>query len=254
MSTTNTRLTKLFKNNTFQTALIIVVVVLLIAGFYLAERQGYIVVVPSGSMCIPENGVCNGWTHAFERTLHVGDILLVLPMAPESLNANYPDSDIIVFRDPTDNSQLIVHRIINKTEVDGSLYFGTKGDGNGNKWPELPLFALDKWDFFNPPGVSQDLVVGKVVLRVPWIGHLTLFMQGRSGGAVNAFVVPFVVLLFVLIVILEVVLPLIRRRQKNGAQESTKTRISYARCLDINLFQQTSNESGLDFGKATMKR
>ncbi|MGE5187974.1 MAG: S26 family signal peptidase [Betaproteobacteria bacterium] len=215
MRPTNANLVKLFKNNTFQTTLIIVVVILLIAGFYLAERQGYIVVVPSGSMCIPEDGACDGWTHAFERTLHVGDILLVLPMAPESLKANYPDSDIIVFHDPTDTGQLIVHRIINKTEVDGSLYFNTKGDGNGNKWPEPPLFALDKWDFFTPPGVSQDLIIGKVVLRVPWIGHLTLFMQGKSGSTVNAFVVPFIVLLIILIVILEVIWPLIKTRQKH---------------------------------------
>ncbi len=209
---------KIFKNNTFQTAVLLTMVVLVIAGFYLAERQGYVVVVPTGSMCIPENGACDGWTHPFERTLHVGDILIVFPVAAKDLNENYPDSDIIVFHNPFDSGELIVHRIISKTQVDGVLYFSTKGDGNGNKWPETPRSAFDSWDYSTPPGVSQDLVVGRVALRIPWIGHLTLFIQNEGSGTVSNAVIPLIVVLIVLIVIAEFVWPLLKKRGKTEQQ------------------------------------
>ncbi len=211
---------KILKNSTFQTAVVLLIVAIIVVGFYLAERQGYIVVVPSGSMCIPKNGACDGWTHPFDRTLHVGDILFVLPVNPKDLNDNYPDSDIIVFQNPVDPSELIVHRIINETQVSGQYYFSTKGDGNGNKWPETPKMALDSWDSSSPPGVSQNLVVGKVVMRIPWIGHLTLFMQSGDSGAAGNIVIPIIVVLIILIVVVEIVWPLIN---KNRAPNQPRT-------------------------------
>jgi hypothetical protein len=165
-------------------------------------------------MCILEDGACDGWTHPFDQTLHVGDILIVMPVAAKDLNANYPDSDIIVFHNPLDPDELIVHRIINKTQVDGVLYFSTKGDGNGNKWPETPRAALDRWDHSTPPGVPQDLVVGKVVMRIPWIGHLTLFIQSGGQGMIDIFVIPLIIVLVFLILIAEFIWPLLKKRQK----------------------------------------
>ena len=73
-------------------------------------------VVESGSMCVPYDGACNGWSHPFAHTLHVGDIIIIQKVNPEDLNTNYPNSDIIVYENPTDpTSTPIVHRIVATT-------------------------------------------------------------------------------------------------------------------------------------------
>ena len=59
-----------------------------------------------------------------------------------------------------------------------------------------------------PSGVPQDLVVGKVIMRVPWVGHLPLFMR-------NGFGIPLVIVIIVLIVVYEFVLPLFRKKPEN---------------------------------------
>jgi hypothetical protein len=73
---------KLRKNEYIQTAtingLIILVFFSLWYGATLAlNNPNPIVVVPSGSMCIPYNGACDGWDHPFERTLRIGDLLVL---------------------------------------------------------------------------------------------------------------------------------------------------------------------------------
>ena len=76
--------------------------------------------------------------HPFDRTLSIGDIIIVQGVNPKDLNTNYPNSDIIVFHSPNDPSILIVHRIIGTETVNGTTYYQTKGDGNGNPWPQTP--------------------------------------------------------------------------------------------------------------------
>ena len=93
-------------------------------------------------------------------------MVIVEGIKPQDLNTNYPNSDIIIFHSP-ENGELIVHRIIKEETVNGTMYFQTKGDGNGNPWPEQPTSGQDPWDFNYPPGVPQNLVVGKVIMRIP---------------------------------------------------------------------------------------
>ena len=101
---------------------------------------------------------------SMEPTIKEGNYILVdESINPADLNANYPNSDIIVFHDPDDPSLLIAHRIVSATVVNGTMYFLTKGDANGNPYPQTPQSGLDPWDTNNPPGVSQDLIVGKVI-------------------------------------------------------------------------------------------
>ena len=69
--------------------------------------------------------------HPFNRTLNVGDIIIIQGVDPETLNTNYPNSDIIVYKKPADPEDTpIVHRIVASYEINGTLYFQTKGDGN----------------------------------------------------------------------------------------------------------------------------
>jgi signal peptidase I len=216
---------KLWKNEYVQTAIAIGLIALAVFGFWFGSQAvlntSYpALAVVSGSMCIPYDGACDGWlsiSHPFARTLHKGDLIIVQGVNPEDLNINYPYSDIIVFHQPGDPSDLIVHRIVAVDEVDGTVYFRTKGDGNSaTKWPATPSEQeYDPWSTDGVPGVREDLVVGKVVMRIPWIGHIVLFMRNSVG-------LPIVVSLIIIIVILEFVLPLMKAKKPHEEQRTSQ--------------------------------
>jgi signal peptidase I len=192
-------LKELWKNDYVQTAVVIGLIALAVFGFWYGSQVVLntpypALAVVSGSMCVPYDGACDGWTHPFDHTLHIGDLIIVQGVNPEDLNANYPDSDIIVFHKPSNPDELIVHRIVAVDERNGTLYFYTKGDGNGfDKWPATPQTTeYDPWN--SGRGVPENLVVGKEVMRIPWIGHIVLFMRNSIG-------LPIVVALIILIII-----------------------------------------------------
>jgi signal peptidase I len=119
--------------------------------------------------------------HPFNRTLNVGDIIIVQGVDPKTFDTNYPNSDIIVYKNPTDPEDTpIVHRIVTRYEVNGTLYFQTKGDGNGQKWPAVPSSSeYDSNTVYpgNGQGVPAELVEGKVILRIPYLGWVTLILN-----------------------------------------------------------------------------
>lgn len=213
-----TTIKKLWKNTYFQTVLYIVLIVLIVMGFFAAMVLGFLAVVPTGSMCIPYHDTCDGWTHPFDRTIHRGDILVIQPINPAELKTNYPDSDIIVYN--TQSHGRIVHRIVSKIDDNGTLSFYTKGDGNSfNRWPSTPNAA--EYDPWSP--VPQDQIIGKVVLRIPWIGHIALFMQHTLGQNNQYLSVPVVVIIIVLLLVIEFVLPLFRRKEAQADKQPTQT-------------------------------
>lgn len=214
-------LKRMWKNDYFKTVVAIVLIVAIVLGFLVGLQFGLhtsnpALTVESGSMSIPYDGNDNFWlslAHPFDRTLSIGDIIIVQGVNPKDLNTNYPNSDIIVFHSPYDPSMLIVHRIIGTEVVNGTTYYLTKGDGNGNPWPQTPQSGLDQWDNNNPPGVPQSMVVGKVVMRIPWFGWITLFMRDNRWG------LPVVVALILLLVVIEFIIPLLR--EKKPEQQNT---------------------------------
>jgi hypothetical protein len=189
-----------------------------------------VLAVISGSMCIPYDGACDGWTHPFDRTLHVGDLIIIQGVDPKTLNTDYPyNSDIIVFHRPDNPDELIVHRIVATTTIDGKLYFFTKGDGNSppDTWPTVPEpYQYDPWYSNNasiPQGaVSEDLVVGKVIMRIPWIGHIAIFMHDILGVNNKFLALPVIVILIVLLLAIELLEPLLRRKP-SAVQHKTVT-------------------------------
>ena len=205
---------KLWKSEYFKTAITVVLIVAVIGGFFLGMQLvlGSTVpfrVVESGSMCVPFDGGCDGWSHPFSQTLHVGDIIVIQKVNPADLNASYPNSDVIVYRNPKGVTP-IVHRIVEKQEINGVLYFKTKGDGNGPVlWPDVPYY------YDNIPdarGVPQNLIEGKVILRIPWFGWITLFMRG------NSWALPVVIALIILLIVIEFVLPAVKEKNKTVQQ------------------------------------
>ena len=216
---------KLWSNDYFKTPLTIALIIVVIVGVFVGVQLALgasvpIRVVESGSMCVPYDGRCDGWSHPFDQTLHVGDIIIIQKVDPENLNANYPDSDIIVYRTPSGFTP-IVHRIVGKQEINGTLYFKTKGDGNGPiVWPNIPNMYDNIPD---SKGVPQNLIEGKVILRIPWFGWITLFMRG------NSWALPVIIALIILLIVVEYVLPLVKEKKKKLHNETNKT-FSY-RCL-----------------------
>jgi hypothetical protein len=103
-----------------------------------------------------------------------------------------------------------VHRIVARYEENGILYFQTKGDGNGRHWP-VPIDSSE-YDshtiWTSGEGVSQDLILGRVVMRIPYIGWITLLMRGIPWA------LPLVVVLITLLIVFEFVVPLIKEQQK----------------------------------------
>jgi len=222
-----TALKKLWKNEYIQTATIIGLIILIFFGFWFGSTlalntQNPVVVVPSGSMCIPYDGICQDylWSHPFDRTLHVGDLLILQGINTKELNTDYPNSDIIVFHNPNNPDELIVHRIVSAQTIDGKLYFRTKGDGNTQrKWPtpasELANSDYDPWGIPPAPGVPEENVVGKVVMRIPWLGNIVLYMRTPSGLILVA-------VLVALLLIIVFVIPIIRKKQTPTSPEPQK--------------------------------
>lgn len=207
-----TQLKKLWKNEYIQTAVIIGLIILIFFGIWFGatialNTQNPIVVVPSPSMSIPANGVFDGWSYPFDRTLQVGDLLILQGVNPKDLNTNYPKSDIIVFHEASDPTTLIVHRIVAVDETNGTLYFRTKGDGNSLiKWPNpVPQEYYDTLPIEPPAGVAQDQIVGRVIFRIPWVGNIVLFMRTREGLITVA-------VLVALLIIIEFVVPSLRKK------------------------------------------
>jgi hypothetical protein len=169
-------------------------------------------------MCVPYDGLCDGWSHPFAQTLHVGDIIVIQGVDPKTLSIKYPNSDIIVYQNPDDpEATPIVHRIVSSYTVNGTLYFQTKGDGNGfQRYPEVP--TKEEYDsntlWHTGQGVPADYVIGKVVMRVPWFGHITLFLRGNPWG------LPLIVALIIILLVIEFVLPILKSKKTQSEQSS----------------------------------
>ena len=151
-------------------------------GFWFASKiilntEYPILPVSSSNMCVFQLN-CDGLMHPFERTLHVGDLIIVQGVNAMNVRVAYPNSDILVFHFPKQDSyqkdKLAITRVIAKEERNGITYFRTKGDGQGfHKWSEIPdVSECDTWydyrENYTWHGmISEKLLVGKVVFRIP---------------------------------------------------------------------------------------
>lgn len=193
------KLKKIWKNEYFQTVLMVALIIIIVFGFWngMAYALGTpypMVAVEGASMCTLPGSYCDGWTHPFERTLHDGDLVILQGVNPKNISIG----DIIVYRDGSD--RFVIHRVINiKIGVDGKLYFTTKGDGNPGP---------DSGD------VSQDNVIGRVVCRIPWLGHIALFMRSSFFA--------FIIIAIIILLIFEIVLPILIGEGEEKEKEAEK--------------------------------
>ena len=222
---------KMWRNEYVQTGIMIAVIIGIVFGFWYGSQlvlntQYPALAVASGSMCTVKSMRCDGWDHPFSPTLHKGDLIIIQGVDPDSIQDTYPNSDIIVFHEPKSSSadvdSLIVHRVIAKEKRNGLTYFRTKGDGNGRKWPEMledPEREGDMWQDYRGENytwdnmISEKLLVGKVIMRVPWIGRIALYMRNSSGMYL-------IIILIIILVIVEFIFPMFSRG--NGEAEQQK--------------------------------
>jgi len=186
---------------------IIFFIVSVVFGFWYGSRlflntQYPMLAVASGSMSLPKGVPDDGWSNPFGPTLHTGDLIIVEGVNPQDIyaapyNASGHSGDIIVFRATDNSGDLIVHRAISyvlsngtivasKTKGETVVAFVTQGDANDEPGP------------YSPTPVQN--VIGKVVMRIPWVGHVALFMRNSNGILV-------IVVLIIILVIIEFALP-----------------------------------------------
>lgn len=120
-------------------ALITIVLVYFTSGFF----HFHAVAIGSGSM---------------ETVISKGDVVII-----EKINRDYAKlkiGDIVAYKK---DGVLIVHRIIDIAKVKNQYYFYTQGDANEE---------MDNWTVFD------DMIVGIVNVKIPYIGLPTLWLNG----------------------------------------------------------------------------
>jgi len=101
--------------------------------------------------------VVEGWSML--PTYQDKDLVVVQGVNPSEIKLG----DIIVYHQPNNYENLIIHRVVNVTTRSGQVFFKAKGDNN---------MAPDPWL------IPDSLVVGKVIYHVSSIGLLFLILSG----------------------------------------------------------------------------
>lgn len=100
-----------------------------------------------------------------------GDVIVLVGAEPEDIEVG----DVIVYevnRNPaiTNINFPIIHRVVGIEDINGSLYYSTKGDGNRDHIVELcpnePCLIETQ--------IPAETLVGKAVARIPLLGHVKL--------------------------------------------------------------------------------
>lgn len=192
--TTNKKLKRVFKLKLPKLSTILNILywaVFAIALFVVAGTATTVYKAPGGFRMFVVTG------GSMEPTIKVGSVVLTAE------KKEYHKGDIISFlRNPSDNKRKldvpITHRIVDittknesaqKSKKSEKLIFTTKGDAN--KTPDAEI-------------VTQDQILGKVILPIPYFGRLLIFSQTQLG--------------FTLLVIIPVVLIVFTELQKMAKQ------------------------------------
>jgi signal peptidase I len=95
-------------------------------------------------------------------TFTAGDVIVSVDAPVRSLQAN----DIITYRSPDNMKSLVTHRIVTIIKDGQGLAFQMKGDAN-----EAP----DQYV------VPAELVVGRMVVSIPYVGHVAMISHSFLG-------------------------------------------------------------------------
>lgn len=139
-------------------AFIILIAVLLIVSVLPITGNIKFLTVLSGSM---------------EPTIKTGSIILVKPVS------DYKIGDIITFGPNTKTQPPVTHRIADIKVVGGQSVYITKGDANNSA---------------DTREIQKSDVIGKVMIKVPYLGYVIDFVR-KPAGFVIIIIVPAVVII-----------------------------------------------------------
>lgn len=97
--------------------------------------------------------------YPFNNGFNKGDIMLLVGKNPEKIEKG----DVIVFK--SGRPDPIIHRVVDKTDVNGTIIFQTKGDHNTYQITDLWLDEKE---------VSGQSLMGEAVLRIPFLGWVKI--------------------------------------------------------------------------------
>ncbi len=104
-------------------------------------------------------------TGSMEPTIKTGSLVAIRP------SEDYQEENIITYKvspeaDVKNPNLTITHRIVEIEETDEEVFYTTKGDANQS--PDM-----------DP--VSKDLVLGKVIFTIPYLGYPVGFAKTQTG-------------------------------------------------------------------------
>jgi signal peptidase I len=103
-------------------------------------------------------------------TIATGDVVLARPITP----ADARPGDVVTYADPQRQGRLVTHRVMRVHPAGAAVEFVTKGDANT---------ASEAW------AVPANGTIGRVEVRIPWIGR-GLSFAGSSNGRMALVAVP----------------------------------------------------------------
>ncbi len=109
-------------------------------------------------------------TGSMEPTIAAGDVVIDERISPTDAQVG----DVVTFRDPEDQAKLITHRVRSIHRTGSHLWFITQGDANN---------TTERWR------IVADGELGRVVYKVPWVGHLAVLTH-TPGGLLLILLVP----------------------------------------------------------------
>lgn len=110
---------------------------------------------------------------SMEPNINVYDVVITIK---ETDYSKIKEGDIITFVSTSSVGEglTITHRVKNVINTENGVKFRTQGDNN-----PIPDSSL----------VSQENVLGKVIFKIPWLGHIQFLLQSK-GGWLFALLIP----------------------------------------------------------------
>jgi signal peptidase I len=90
-----------------------------------------------------------------------GDVMVIYGTKPKDIKIG----DIVVFQGST---KTIIHRVVDIKTKDGEVFLTTKGDRN---------IDIIKGSGVFEENISEDRIIGRGVLRIPYLGWIKIFMN-----------------------------------------------------------------------------
>lgn len=151
-----------------------VLLLLALVLFLLSKIFSFFFSIPSYVLIVEGNSM--------SPNLNDGDIIVWLPTDIEKIN----EGDIIVFEG---KDSLVVHRVVEKFNVNGKWQLNTKGDANN--------YSDQNISYYGEMPITQEKLQGKVlsynsIFKLPYIGHLLIFLEDNFSLTILLFIVIFI--------------------------------------------------------------